>query len=214
MPATRSEALPRNEPRRTALLARALLLVSLSVAFGFLSGVVSITVGLLDHSLGVLAVGLAVLADLTGSAVLIWRFRAERDRPVNAADVEARASVGVAAALALISVALAIEAIRALVAGTHPGSSAITVASAAVAVLVLAPLAYLKRRTAAALASRALKGDSTLSAIGAGTALLALVGLLLYRALGWWWADRIVALLISCLAAYEAYSITHAASRD
>lgn len=201
---------PEEQLRRRELLARALLLVTLSVAFGSISGTVSVTVGVLDHSLGVLATGLAVLADLAGSAVLIWRFRAERDDPVNAAEVESRANLVVAAALAVISITLTFESIRALLGGTHPGSSAATLASAGVAVLALAPLAYLKRATATALASRALRGDSTLSAIVASTALLALIGLLLYRTLGWWWADRVVALLIAFVAAAEAYGITHA----
>lgn len=199
--------------RRTELLARALLLVSLSVVFGAISGAVSVTVGVLDHSLGILAAGLAVLADLAGSAVLIWRFRAEREHPNDAAHVEERAAVVVAVALAVVSVALTFEAIRALLAGTHPGSSLITLSSAAAAVLVLTPLAYLKRSTATALGSRALNGDSTLSAIGAVTALLALLGLLLYRTLGWWWADRVVALLIACVAAAEAYTIARTTHR-
>lgn len=75
---------------------------------------------------------------------------------------------------------------------------------------MLTPLAYLKRNTATALASRALKGDSTLSAIGAATAMLALIGLLLYRSLGWWWADRVAALVIACIAAGEAYRTARA----
>ena len=78
--------------------------------------------------------------------------------------------------------------------------------SAAVAVVVLTPLAYLKRTTAVALASRALKGDSTLSAVGAAAALFALLGLLLYRSLGWWWADRVAAIGIACIATAEAYT--------
>jgi hypothetical protein len=59
----------------------ALRLVSVSVAFGVLLGTVSIATGLHDHSLGVFAVGRDVLADVTGSAVLIWRFREEQRRP-------------------------------------------------------------------------------------------------------------------------------------
>jgi hypothetical protein len=59
----------------------ALWLVSVSVAFGLVSGSVSVVTGLHGHSLGVFAVGLGVLADVTGSATLIWRFRAERHRP-------------------------------------------------------------------------------------------------------------------------------------
>jgi divalent metal cation (Fe/Co/Zn/Cd) transporter len=161
----------------------------------------------LDHSLGVLAAGLAVLADLAGSAVLIWRFRAERQHPVNAKHVEARAAMVVVAALVMISAALTFESVRALLANSHPGSSALTLSAAAIAILALTPLAYLKRKTALALASRALKGDSTLSAIGAATALLALLGLLLYHSFGWWWADRVVALVIAGVAAAEAYTV-------
>ena len=79
--------------------------------------------------------------------------------------------------------------------------------SAAVSIVVLAPLAYLKRETATQLGSHALRGDSTLSAIGASTAILALVGLLLNDTLHWWWADRVVALVIAAAALVEARTL-------
>jgi hypothetical protein len=41
----------------------------------------SVITDLHAHSLGVLAVGLGLLADVTRSATLNWRFRAEADRP-------------------------------------------------------------------------------------------------------------------------------------
>ena len=59
----------------------------MSVAFGIVSGAVSVGSGLADHSLGVLGEGLAVLADVTGSIVLIWRFRVERHEPDRAARI-------------------------------------------------------------------------------------------------------------------------------
>ncbi|HUY51324.1 MAG TPA: hypothetical protein VMV92_37420 [Streptosporangiaceae bacterium] len=62
---------------RARQVTSALRLVCASVAFGAVSGIVSVTAGLGDHhSLGAFGVGLGVLADVTGSAVLIWRFRA------------------------------------------------------------------------------------------------------------------------------------------
>jgi hypothetical protein len=64
----------RTDAARLRLVTAALRLVCASVAFGVLSGAVSVTTGLREHSLGVFAVGLGVLADVTGSAVLIWRF--------------------------------------------------------------------------------------------------------------------------------------------
>ncbi len=53
--------------------------------------------------------------------------------------------------------------------------------------------------------SPALQGDGALSGIGAATSLLALAGLGLYEALGWWWADRIAALIVAAIAAAAAW---------
>lgn len=195
---------------RGALLGRALRLSWASIGFGLISGSVAVGSGIAEHSLGVLAAGLSVLADVTGSIVLVWRFRSERSDPARAARVEELAALAVAVALGVIALALAFESISALVAGSHPGSSALTVITAAVSLAVLAPLAYFKRATATLLGSHALRGDSTLSAIGAGTALLALVGLVLYDALGWWWADRLVALVIAAVAGLEARTLLRA----
>ena len=195
------------EQDRPALLERALRLSWISICFGLVAGAVSVGSGIAEHSLGVLAAGLSVLADVTGSVVLVWRFRTERSDPERAEHVEELAALAVATALGIIAMALAFESIHALIAGSHPGSSALTVISAAVSIVVLMPLAYLKRETATRLGSHALKGDSTLSAIGASTAVLALLGLVLYDAFGWWWADRVVALVIAAVAVLEARTL-------
>jgi divalent metal cation (Fe/Co/Zn/Cd) transporter len=182
----------------------ALWLSAFSVAWGVVSGGVSVTVGLLDGSFGVLGLGLTVLADLTGSAVLIWRFRAELGGVKQAETLEARAALVVAAALGTVSVVLAVGAVRALVVGSEPGSSVTGLVAAGLALVVLSPLAYTKRRVAAELQSRALRGDGMLSGIGAAVALLALTGLALDRSFGWWWADRVAALIVAAIAGVEA----------
>ena len=109
-----------------------------------------------------------------------------------------------ATALGLAAAVLAIEAVHALLGGSRPGTSLLALAVAGAALVVLAPLAVAKRRVGSALASSALRGDGTLSAVGASTALLALVSLLLYRELGLWWADRVAALFIAAVAGVEA----------
>lgn len=192
------------------MLTQALWLVSISVAFGLVSGAVSVVTGLRGHSLGVFAVGLDVLADVTGSAVLIWRFRAERRHPGQSGAQERRAAIIVAVALAVVSVALTFESVTALVQGSRPSGSAITLLAAGLSLAVLSPLAYAKHRLGRRMASRALQGDGTLSAIGAATSLLALAALALYDTLGWWWADRIAALAVAAVAAIEAL---HTATR-
>jgi divalent metal cation (Fe/Co/Zn/Cd) transporter len=190
---------------RLQLVTTALWLVSISVAFGLLAGVVSVISGLRDHSLGVFAIGLGVLADVTGSAVLIWRFRAERRQPMHSDMHETRAAVIVAGALAVVSAVLIIQTAAALASGSHPGTSDVTLAVAGVSLVVLAPLAYAKRRHGRRMSSRALQGDGALSGIGAATSLLALAALVLNSTLGWWWADRIAALVVAAAAAAEAW---------
>jgi len=187
------------------LVSQALRLVSISVAFGILSGTVSVVSGLRGDSLSVLAVGLGVLADVTRSAVLIWRFSSERRRPGQSARREARAAVIVAAALAAVSVVLIAGSAAALAAGSKPGTSAVTIVAAAVSLAVLAPLAVTKYRLGQRIGSRALRGDGALSGIGAATSLLALISLGLYSAVGWWWADRVAALVVALIAAAEAW---------
>ena len=190
---------------RPGQVTAALRLVWVSVLFGIVAGAVSVTTGIADHSLSVLAVGLCVLADVTGSATLAWRFRAERRRPQHSQAAEARAAAVVAGALALVSAVITIQAAIALALGSRPGTSGLTLVAAAVSLAVLTPLAYAKRRLGAQMASRALQGDGTLSGIGAATSLLALTALVLYHVLGWWWADRASALAVAAIAAVEAW---------
>jgi divalent metal cation (Fe/Co/Zn/Cd) transporter len=190
---------------RSRLITVALRLVVVSVAFGGLTGVISIAAGLRDHSLGVFGVGLATLADVTGSAVLLWRFRAERSQRVRSGRAETRAAMVVAVALAVLSAVLTAESVAALVAGSRPGTSPVALAVAGASLTVLTPLAYAKRRLGRRMASPALQGDGALSAVGAATSLLALAGLVLYSALGWWWADRVAALVVAAIAAAEAW---------
>jgi len=196
---------PISDTERARRITAALRLVGISVIFGIASGAVSVATGVANHSLSVLAVGLGVLADVTGSATLVWRFRAEWRQPGQSQAEETRAAVVVAAALAVVSAVITIQAVIALTAGSRPGTSGVTLIAAAISLVVLAPLAYAKRRLGGQMASRALQGDGTLSGIGAATSLLALAALVLYRTLGWWWADRIAALVVAAIAAIEAW---------
>jgi divalent metal cation (Fe/Co/Zn/Cd) transporter len=189
---------------RDALLHKALVLVTASVIWGIVVGAWSITAGLLAGSLGVLGLGLNVVADVAGSATLVWRFRRERSDPGAADRAEARASVVVASALLVTATVLTVASVLALVERTVPDSSLSAMLSAAVAALVLAPLGLAKHRVGSELSSSALKGDGTLSGIGAGLGVLALLGLLANRHLGWWWADRVAALAAACIAIAEA----------
>ncbi|MGN6678116.1 MAG: cation transporter, partial [Streptosporangiaceae bacterium] len=138
-------------------------------------------------------------------AVLIWRFRAERDHPDRSTVLGTRASVVVAVALAVVAIVLTIQSVSALVNGSRPGTSALTMLAASASLAIFTPLAWAKRQLGWRMGSQALRGDGALSAIGAATSLIALAALALYDAFGWWWADRLAALVVAAIAAAEAW---------
>jgi divalent metal cation (Fe/Co/Zn/Cd) transporter len=194
------------QSNRPALIALAIRLSWLSVAWAALSGAGSIVVGVLDHSLAIVAVGLNLLGDLAGSVVLIWRFTHEL-KGLHAEHRERIARFVVGAALTVVALYLAVQSVRRLISGTGADMTVAPILIAAASFLVLPLLARAKRRVGTLLDSRALRGDGTLSGIGAAIALLAVVGLLANRTLGWWWADATAALIVAFVAGVEARAV-------
>jgi divalent metal cation (Fe/Co/Zn/Cd) transporter len=186
------------------LLVRGGRLSAVSVVWGVVSASVAVTVGLLNGSLGVLGVGLNVIGDVAGSMVLYWRFRVEIRDPTVGESGEKMAAIVVAGALMLVAFVLTAEAVVALAKHTEPTSSSLALLVAAANVIVLPALGLAKRRTGGALGSAALRGDGSLSMIGGGLGVIAIIGLVLNSTLGWWWADRVAALIVATVAISES----------
>jgi len=172
-----------------------------SIAWSVVAGSVSIAVGLRSSSTALVGTGTDLIADLVSSVVLVWRFRVELHGGRPGHEVERRAHL--VAALALIAVALgvAIASIARLVSGHGASPSAVSVTVAAASVVVLPVLAIGKRRIAAAIPSPALRTDAVITFVGAATAGLSLIGLVLTESLHWTAADPAAALGIALLAA-------------
>lgn len=195
------------------LVAQAIRLSWLSVLWAVLSGTASVTIGAFDHSVAVIGVGLNLLGDLLGSLALIWRFTQTRRGTHGEQSAERAAGLVVATSLALVATFLVVQSIRHLAEGAGPSTEASAIAVAAASVVVLPPLSRAKRRVGMAIGSRALRGDGTLSGIGAAIAALALAGLLLNRMLSWWWADSAAGLTVALVAGIEARLLLGATSR-
>ena len=191
-------------PSHAELLVRGLRLSAASVVWGVFSASVAVTIGLLNGSLGVLGVGLNVIGDVAGSMVLYWRFRVELRDPTVGESGEKMAAIVVAGALMLVAFVLTAEAVVALAKHTAPTSSSLAVLIAAANVIVLPALGLVKRRTGVALGSAALRGDGSLSMIGGGLGVIAIIGLVLNSTLGLWWADRVAALIVAAVAISES----------
>lgn len=170
------------------------------------AGVTATLAGVVAGSLALVGFGLDSVVDGAASCMLIWRFQSEHRNPAGAAEVERRAARLVGVALLLIGLYVGGRAVIALATHSATGSTVVGVIIAAASVAVLPPLSRAKRRTAVELGSRALRGDSVLTAVGAVLAAAALLGLAATPLLGWWWADSAVGLGIALILVREAHA--------
>ena len=164
----------------------------------------ALVVGLTTGSLALAGFALNALLDSSASVVLVWRFRRERTDPEAADPLERRAQTWIIVAMLVIAAYIGVQAVRALLGGSHPEPSVLGLGIAAISLLVLPPLGILKLSLGGRLESPALRGDGVLTLAAAALAVITLIALILSSTLAWWWADPLAALLISCALAGEA----------
>ena len=181
---------------RPALVRKALALEYLTVGWNIVEGLVAVLAALSAGSIALLGFGIDSFVETTSGAILIWRFRAERhtqDREaLEVLDRRARKLVGLS--LFLLAAYVALDASLALYQLDKPEPTFIGIALTSISLVVMVWLARAKRRTAAALQSRALAADSFQTTACWWLSLVTLTGVGLNAALGWWWADPVAAL--------------------
>jgi divalent metal cation (Fe/Co/Zn/Cd) transporter len=194
-------------PARAELVTSALRLSLFTIAWNGLIGAAALTVSSITGSLVLAGFALNALLDSAASGVLVWRFGRERSDPVGAERLERRAQGLIAVAMVVVAAYIGFEAIRALVHGSHADESVLGIALAVVSLAVLPWLGRKKLEVAAALPSRALRGDAILTLAAAALAAVTLVALAATARLGWWWADPLAALLIAAVLAVEGVRV-------
>jgi divalent metal cation (Fe/Co/Zn/Cd) transporter len=188
---------------RTSLLASALRLSYFTIAWNGAAGVAALILGVATGSLALDGFALNALLDSSASMVLVWRFTHEQRSPAAAARVERRAQALIGVSMLMIGAYVGVQAVRALVNGSHPGTSAFAVGLAAVSLLVLPLLGKRKLEVASHLGSPALRGDAVLTLAAGALAAITLCALIANAALGWWWVDALAALVIAAALAFE-----------
>ena len=185
-------------------LRRAMLLCALTVAWNTIVGSAAVATAVATGSLALIGFGLNAIVDSSASAILIWRFRAERSGQFERAQRAEHLALRVAGvAFIVIAFYLALQATRSLSSGSHTRATVFAIAEAAASVVLLPFLARGKYTLARRLGSRALRADSLLTWSGTALAGAALVALLVRLAFGWWWADPAAALAIAALLAEQ-----------
>ena len=189
---------------RPSRLASALRVSYFTIVWNGVVGAAALLVGVTTGSLALAAFAFNALLDSTASVVLVWRFRRERSDPVAAERLERRAQTWVIAAMYVVALYVGVQAIRALINGSHPEPSAFGFGIAFASLVVLPALGVMKLRLGGQLRSPALRGDGVLTIAAAALAAVTLVALAANSLLDWWWADPAAALVICAALAAEA----------
>ena len=191
---------PPSSSRRIQLVARARLLAWLGIGWHVAEAAIAIAAGLAATSIALIGFGADSLIESVAGLIVVWRF-AERRQDSERAEQRAQRLIG--ASFAVIGVYVGVEAVRALVVGTHPDASWVGIGLAAVTLLTMPLLAGAKARVGDELHSSATVSEGRQNLLCAYLSAGLLVGLGANALLGWWWADPVTALAIAGVALYE-----------
>jgi divalent metal cation (Fe/Co/Zn/Cd) transporter len=171
-----------------------------SLAYMALEGLVAVVAGIAAGSIALIGFGIDSAIEGFASVIIVWRFTGRRTLSHQA---EERAQKLVALQFFILAPYVAIEAVRALVNGSHPDESIVGIALAASSLIVMPLLGRAKQRIGGRIGSSATASEGKQNLLCAYLAAALLVGLLGNALVGAWWLDPAVALLIAYVAVQE-----------
>lgn len=167
-----------------------------TITWNVVEAVVAIGAGILAGSVALVGFGVDSGIEVISAVALLWRLlRAGPDASAGEQGAaEKRALYFVAATFFLLSAYIAYEAVGALLAREGPDSSTVGLVLAGLSLIVMPVLAFFKGRMGREMGSEALEADAAETWVCSYLSLALLVGVGLYVAFGWWWADPVGAL--------------------
>ena len=201
------EAAALSAPERARLHRRALRLEYFTVAWNVVEAAVAITVGVVVGSVALVGFGVDSGIEVISAVALLWRLRTAQP---DASDeehehAENRALYAVAATFFLLAAYIGFEAVSALVEGEEPDTSTVGLMLSVLSLAIMPALAYWKGRTGKEMGSRALQADARETWVCSYLSLALLIGVGLYAAFGWSWADPVGALLMLPVIIWQGF---------
>lgn len=196
----RTGAPPLGPEERQRLAARVRLLSWVSLGYMAAEGGIAILAGLMAGSIALIGFGIDSAIEGFASAIIVWRFTGHR---IVSDAAETRAQRLVAVQFLVLAPYVAVESLRALLTGERAEVSPLGIALAASSLVVMPYLGIAKSRLADRLGSAATKGEGRQNLLCAYLAGALLVGLLANAAVGAWWLDPLIGLLIAAVAVRE-----------
>jgi len=202
----RRDSAPRSAflARRAVLRRRIRLLVAATITYNVVEAIIAISAGTVAGSIALIGFGLDSVIEVSSAAAVAWQF--------SAPDPERREQVAlrvIAGSFFALAAYVTVEALRTLVTGSEPERSTVGIVLVAVSVVVMPFLSWAQRKAGRELGSASAVADSRQTLLCTYLSAAVLVGLVLNAALGWWWADPVVALGLAAIAVREGRSALH-----
>ncbi len=192
----------RQAPARSALVRRSTRLNLLTLGYNVVEAVVSLAAGLVAGSVALVGFGIDSGIEVTAGAAALLRLRVDRD-PRARESAERRTLRLIGALFLLLAAYVTVDSALALWTREAPARSPIGVVILALSVIVMPLLSRAKKKVARALGSGALVAEATQTSMCAWLSAIALAGVALNAAFGWWWADPAAALAMVPIIARE-----------
>lgn len=177
---------------------RAVLLETATLGWNVVGAVVLLLAAVETSSVALIAFALDTVLEIGASTVVLWELH---DR---AAGRRERALTLIGLAFAVLAVYLLTHSAIALTTGHRADSSAIGIAWTTATAFAMLALATGKQRVGARLGNPVVVAEARVTLLDAILASAVVAGLLLDAALGAWWADAAVGLVVAAYAAREA----------
>ena len=187
---------------RPALVRRGLRLNYLTLAYNTAEAIVSLAAGLVAGSVALVGFGVDSGIEVAASVAAQWRLRADLDL-ARRERVERVTRQVIGTSFLVLAAYVTVDSVTTLWRREAPEASRVGLVILVLSVLVMPVLARAKRRIARALQSRALEADAAQTSLCAYLSVIALAGVGLNAAFGWWWADPVAALAMVPIIAME-----------
>ena len=176
---------------------RGLRLAIFIVIWDVIEGVVAVSAGLAAGSIALIGFGIDSAIEVFAASVVIWQLR-------GGAHARQRTALRLlAVSFFVLAAYVSAEATRDLITRDEAGDSPLGIALSVAALVAMVPVAIVQRRIGDALDNEVLVSQSRETWLSNYLSIGLLVGLGLNATVGWWWADPVVALVVSLFAIWS-----------
>ncbi len=194
-----------------------LTLVLITMAYNTIEMFLALWAGYHDRSVSLEAFGLDSIIEWALGAVLVWRLVTEaRGADEECVEqLERRANWWAGVVFYALAAIIAVSSAVTLWTRTESNPSPLGIGLAVASVVIMPVIAIAKKRIGTSVGSEALKAEASCTWVCAYMSATLLVGLLVTKFLGWWWADPLAALgILYWIVGEGREAFDRAAGRD